>query len=479
VQGFDRSPRQDLAHQSDGSLVDLESRVMMGSRTWSYDLLRPGEQRLFRQLSVFAGGWTLATAESICTAEGGGGELLPDMSVLVDNNLVTVHERAGADPRWGMLDVIREFASEQAHAHGEAIELGRRHATVFAELAEAAEPELGRSRQEWWYRRLQAEQDNLRAAIAWSLEHEEIGLGQRLAGALWLFWRRHGDYPEARLWLDRALGADRGRVRTSPGGIGSRATSAPEGDSPFRRKVLWSDAWISYYQGDYVHARRLGDELLQAAQSDHDQLGIRNGLTLRGIVALAEGRYADALAPLEEAVRICREVCSPWLLATSLLVLGMAAMYGLDLTRSRRLLKEALRGYRDVGDNLFVARTTGYLGYVALLRGDLHAARRLFLASLRGFRQLGERFGIAEELQAMAVLSAAEGMDRQAAELAGAAHVSWDSMSAQSLAADRAIGSPYLDAARRRVGPSKWRAAWRRGQAMALDDAVTYALQNP
>ena len=461
-----------------GGPRDLPARhqAMRDTVAWSYDLLQPGEQRLFRQLSVFAGGWTLTTAESTCTADGGDRALLPDLSVLVDTNLVTVHEIAGDDPRWGMLDVIREFASEQAQAHGEAIELARRHTTVFAELAEAAEPELGRSRQESWYRRLQAEQDNLRAAIAWSLEHEEVVLAQRLAGALWLFWRRHGDYPEARLWLDRALGADRGRVRPSPGGSGSRGISAPAGDSPFRRKVLWGDAWISYYQGDYAHARRLGDELLQVAQSDHDQLGIRNGLTVRGIVALAEGRFTDALVPLEEAVRICREICSPWLLATSLLVLGMAAMQGLDLTRSRRLLEEALRGYRDVGDNLFVARTTGYLGYVALLRGDLHAARRLFMASLRGFRQLGERFGIAEELQAISVLSAAEGQDGRAAELAGAAHALWDSMSAQPLASDRAIASGYLDAARRRTGASKWRSAWQRGQAMGLDQAVTHAL---
>jgi len=243
--------------------------------------------------------------------------------------------------------------------------------------------------------------------------------------------------------------------------------------------VLWGDAWISYYQGDYAHARRLGDELLQVAQSDHDQLGIRNGLTVRGIVALAEGRFTDALAPLEESVRICREVCSPWLLATSLLVLGMATLHGPDLTRSRKLLAEALRGYRDLGDNLFVARTTGYLGYVALLRGDLHAARRLFLASLRGFRQLGERFGIAEELQAISVLSAAEGQDGRAAELAGAAHALWDSMSAQPLASDRAIASGYLDAARRRSGASKWRSAWQRGQAMGIHQAVTYALGKP
>ena len=464
-----------------GGSRDLPARqqAMRDTVAWSYDLLQPGEQRLLRQLSVFAGGWTLGTAESICAPNGGDGELLRDLSVLVDNNLVTIHERAKDDPRWGMLDVIRDFASEQAQAHGEAIELGRRHTTVFAELAEAAEPELGRSRQAWWYRRLQAEQDNLRAALAWSLEHEEVVLAQRLAGALWLFWRRHGDYPEARLWLDRALGADLGRVRASPAEIGSRDASAPADDSPVRRKVLWGDAWISYYQGDYAHARRLGDELLQVAQSDHDQLGIRNGLTVRGIVALAEGRFTDALAPLEEAVRICREVCSPWFKATSLLVLAMAVMQGLDLARSRRLLEEALRGYRDVGDDLFAARTTGYLGYVALLRGDLHGARRLFLASLRGFRQLGERFGIAEELQAISVLSATEGQDGRAAELAGAAHALWDSMSAQPLASDRAIGSPYLDAARRRVGPSKWRAAWRRGQAMALDQAVTYALQKP
>jgi predicted ATPase/transcriptional regulator with XRE-family HTH domain len=463
-----------------GGPRDLPPRhqAMRDTIAWSYDLLQPGEQRLFRQLSVFAGGWTLTAAESICTPDGDDVGLLPDLSVLVDNSLVRVPERAGDQPRWGMLDVIREFAGEQAQRHGETIELARRHAIVFAELAEAAEPELGRSTQEWWYRRLQAEQDNLRAAMAWSLEQDEVILAQRITGALWLFWRRHGDYPEARLWLDRALGTE-GPALGSPGDPGSGGTSAPAGDSPFRRKVLWGDAWISYYQGDYAHARRLGDQLRQAAEADYDEIGIRNGLTIQGIVAEAEGRFTDALAPLEEAVRICREVCSPWLMATSLLNLGVATMHGLDLAQSRRLLEEALRVYRDVGDMLFVARTTGYLGYVDLLRGDLPAARRLFASSLHGFQQLGERFGIAEELQAIAVLSAAERLDERAAVLAGAAHALWDSMSAQPLASDRAIASRYLDAARRRIGASMWRSAWRRGKAIGLDQAVTDALEKP
>ncbi|MDQ2934199.1 MAG: helix-turn-helix domain-containing protein [Chloroflexota bacterium] len=462
-----------------GGPRDLPARhqAMRETIGWSYDLLQPAEQQRFRQLSVFAGGWTLTAAESIA-ADGGDGGLLPDLSVLIDNNLVTVDEKADDEPRWGMLDVIREFAGEQAKANGEATELARRHAIVFAELAEAAEPELGRSKQESWYRRLQAEQDNLRAAIAWSLEDEEPTLAQRIAGALWLFWRRHGDYTEARLWLDRALAADEGSAPASASGPSSGDRSVPAGDSPFRRKVLWGDAWISYYQGDYAHAGRLGDELLQLAESDDDQVGIRNGLTVRGIVAMAEQRFSDALAPLEEAVRICREVCSPWLLATSLLVLGQATLHGLDLTRSRRLLEEALRGYRDLGDKLFVARTTGYLGYVALLRGDLPAAGRLFRASLRRFQERGERFGIAEELQAISVLSAAQGRDGRAGELAGAAHAVWASMSAQPMASDRAIGSRYLDPARRRIGASIWRSAWQRGQAMDLGQAVTHALRN-
>jgi predicted ATPase/transcriptional regulator with XRE-family HTH domain len=474
--------RQQLHHRLDllvGGPRDLPRRhqAMRDTISWSYDLLAVPEQRLFRQLSVFAGGWTLAVADSICASDGDG--LVEDQSALVENNLVVVDDTATDEPRFRMLDIIREYASERAEAHGETKELARRHAITFAELAEAAEPELGRSTQESSYRRLQAEQDNMRAAIAWALDGREVVLAQRIAGALWLFWRRHGAYTEARLWLDRALAADDVRRPASTSGPSLPGAPAPSGDAPFRRKALWGDAWISYYQGDYAHARRLGDELLRLAGSADDQIGIRNGLTVRGIVAMAEQRFSDALAPLEEAVRVCRAVCPPWLLATSLLNLGTALMQGPDPARSRRLLEEALRGYRNLGDKLFVARTKGYLGYVALLRGEPAAAMRLFAASLRGFTELGERFGIAEELQAMAVLSAAEGQDERAAELTGAARALWDAMSAQAMGFDRAIATRYLEAARRRIGSSKWRSGWRRGQAMSLDQAVTRALGRP
>ena len=468
-----------LKHRLDllvGGPRDLPPRLqtMRDAIAWSYDMLAPREQRLFRAASVFAGGWTLSAAEWIWDDNLDG--MLEEMTALVDNNLVGIDARSNHEPRFQMLDVIREFAAEQAERHGETHALGGSHAAFFANLAEAAQREQGLAAQESWYARLQLEHDNMRAGLGWAVAGDEALLAQRLAGALWLYWRRHGDYTEARLWLDRAL-AVVVPIESRPPDRSGSAVGAPAPERASRRTVLFGDAWISYYQGDYAHVRRLGDELFQMAEEDDDPIAIRNGLTIKALVAMAEQRFDDALPPLEESVRICRESCPPWVLATSLLVLGQASLHGPALARARSLLEEALSIYAGLGDRLFIARTKGYLGYAALLSGRSDAARRLFSASLRGFRDLEERFGIAEELQAIAALRAAGGHDEPAAELAGAAHGVWASMSAQALASDRPITSRYLDAARRRLGAPAWRSAWQRGQQMAVEGAVHLALE--
>lgn len=463
-----------------GGPRDLPPRhqTMRDAIAWSHDLLEEREQRLFRHLSVFAGGWSLSAAELICGEDPEA--QLATLTALVDNNLIVMDEASREEARFGMLDVIREFAHEEAVAHDEADDLGRRHAIAFADEAEAAERAQGWTAQEASYRRLQVEQDNLRAALGWSLEHGETVLARRLAGALWLFWRRHADYSEARRWLDAALAVDANRDgRPAASSLDGGPLDGPvSADDPLRRKVMWGNAWISYYQGDYAQVRRLGDELLRVAELHQDTIGIRNGLTVRALAAMADQRFSEAIVQLEDGLRICRERCPPWLLATSLLNLGTATLHGPDLARSRGLLQEALAIYRDLDDRLFVARTKGYLGYVALLRGELQLARRLFAASLNGFREHGERFGIAEELQALSALSAAEGRDERAAELAGAAHGIWASMFAQALASDRPIVSGFLDPARRRLGVAAWRSARRRGQAMSIDAAVRLALES-
>lgn len=482
-----------LDHRLDvlvGGPRDLPPRLqtMRDAIAWSYELLPSEAQRLFRAVSIFAGGWTTAAAEAI--SEMDGEELLREMATLVDTHLVTIDQRPGVneprgvEARYRMLDVIREYALEQVEREAEEDLNARRHALHFAAMAEAAEREQGTAAQEPSYRRLQLEQDNMRTALGWAIARHELRLAERLAGALWLYWRRNGDYVEARGWLDQVLALG-SQVEGAPEHPAPDAASpetrapgaaAPAADGALRRKVLWGAAWISYYQADYAHVRRLGAELLRKAEQDADRVGVRNGLTIQALVAMAEQRFVDALAPLEESVNICRHSCPPWLLATSLLVLGQGTLHGTDLARSQSVLREALSIYERLGDRLFIARTKGYLGYVALLTGRTGTAERLFRASLRGFDALAERFGIAEELHAMATLRAAQGQDEYAAQLAGAAQVLWSSMSAQMLASDRPVASRYLDPARRRLGTAAWRSAWQRGQAMDVDSAIRLAL---
>ncbi|MEP6998572.1 MAG: helix-turn-helix domain-containing protein, partial [Betaproteobacteria bacterium] len=147
--------------------VPPRHQTMRNAIAWSHELLPPPIQRLFRTLSVFAGGWTLAAAESIFDAGARG--LVEEMATLVDSNLVAIDETNGEQPRFRMLDVIREFATEQAEAQAETEDLSRRHAALFANLAEATERAQGDAPQEARYRRLQVEQDNMRAALVWAV----------------------------------------------------------------------------------------------------------------------------------------------------------------------------------------------------------------------------------------------------------------------------------------------------------------------
>lgn len=421
-----------------GGPRDLPARqqAMRDTIGWSYELLDAATRTLLCRLSVFSGGWTETTATSVCfgDAEQAAARALPGLSLLVDNSLVRMHGAGPGEGRFDMLDVVREFAADRLAADGQRDEFSRRHADCFLALAESAEGQLLRAAQQSWFVQLQSERGNIRTALRWALDHGQASVAQRLAAALWLFWRRNGDYAEGRLWLDRALTID--------------------GDDDWaRRKALWGGAWMSYYQGDHAAAGRYGDELLRLARDADNPLAIRNGLTIQGIVAMARGRFADSIAALEEALRIGRLAGDDWLLATSALNLGMATMHGPDLVRSRSLLEEALRGYRALGDEVFIARTLGYLGYVALLTGRRQSARRLFASSLRRFHDLDETFGTAEALQSFAVLSAAEGDGTRAARLAGAAHAAWSRLSARPMASDR---RSRIRSSPPRAPPSAW-----------------------
>lgn len=200
----------ELSHRLDfltGGPRDLPARqqTLRNTIDWSYNLLTPEQQRLFRRLSVFAGGCTLETIETVCTSAAGivG---LADLEALVDQHLVN-QIQMDDEPRFTMLETIREYASEKLGDSGEAGALRARHLDVYLQLADTVTPELAGNHQAEWLDRLEAEHDNLRAALSWALACGEVEPGLRLSAALGFFWNMRGYVSEGREWLARALEA--------------------------------------------------------------------------------------------------------------------------------------------------------------------------------------------------------------------------------------------------------------------------------
>jgi len=190
-----------------GGARDLPARqrTMRATIEWSHELLVEEEKRLYRRLGVFAGGFTLVAAEAVC-GDQGEPDVLDVLSGLVGSSLVQRAEEAEGESRFRMLETVREYAGERLEAGGEAEEMRRRHAVYFLALTEEAEPELRGARQVEWLARLEADHDNLRAALGWSLGGGDRELGLRLAGSLWFFWHTRGHWSDGRRWLEGALG---------------------------------------------------------------------------------------------------------------------------------------------------------------------------------------------------------------------------------------------------------------------------------
>lgn len=285
--------RTQLQHRLDplvGGARDLPARqrTMRATMDWSYALLDGAEMRLFRALAAFRGGFgTDAAAAMIGSAERQEeADVLSSLSTLVDASLVMLAREASEEGRYVMLDVTRDYAMERSVAAREFAGLRRRHADFFLSLAERAEPELRGARQREWFARLLADEGNFRAAMTWALEVGEFDLGLRLAGSLWMFWRRAGMFAEGQAWLDAALA----------GGTSSALQVRLQG--------LWGAGWLAYHQGDYGRTGELGARMLNELGEGADDVQRRNALTLVGNAALAEGRGSEAIDALSEAVAI-------------------------------------------------------------------------------------------------------------------------------------------------------------------------------
>jgi len=436
----------------------VRQRRMRDAIAWSYELLPAPDQALLRHLAVFAGGWSLAAAEEVCGQDGRRGDVLDGMRSLVEGSLVFMEADVTDEPRYRMLDTIREYAAEQLAASGELDAMQQRHGAFYVRLAERAEPALQDRDHRIWYPRLEREHDNFREALTYLLEVGDAEGELRLAGAVWRFWQRHGDIKEGRRWLEDGL-----------------AKGAEISDS-VRATALWGAGWLAYYQGDYARSRELAAEHLALARAQRDTVGTRNALTGLGMAALAEGRPAEAMPLLQEALDLCLPLGTAWHRATSFLNLGNAALLSGDVVRASILFEEALALYRERGDEVFAARTHQHLGYVALLEGDATGAGTLFSESLRALFALGEKPGVADGLEAVATVHAAAGRDREAGCLIGAAGALREAIGVVPLAYLRPLWRPFVAAAELRLGEKGWAAAWDEGYALSLQAAVASAM---
>ena len=484
-----------------GGARDLPTRqqTLRGAIDWSHELLEDEDKTLFRRMAVFAGGRTLEAMEEICDPEGNL-DVLEGVESLLEKSLIRQEEGPGGEPRFVMLETMHEYGREKLQQSGEAETIKRAHAEYFLELAEEAEPELVGPEEAAWLDRLEAEHDNLRGALSWSLGGGDGVLGLRLAGALGRFWRVRGHFSERRGWLEEALAgcgeapADAraralvvsGTLAVDQGDFERAKASSQEALALYRglghrrgaAYSLFNIAWAELMQGNDEQAAPLVDQTLTMARESGYDWVISCALNALASIAGDRGDYERAEASYEEALASARKLGSRQMAAIVLGNMGCLQAVRGDYERAEALLEEVLAGSRELKDIYGVAMVLLNLGLVVTRRGDHERARRLLKESLLLSRQLGSKITIAECLEILSEMAGALGDFRRAARLWGAADALREAINAPWPPLERRLYEPYLAAIRSRADEALWRRSWEEGQAMTMEEAFTYALED-
>jgi len=393
-------PPQEMLHRLDscleflkGGVRDLPSRqqTLRGAIDWSYDLLSDDEKTLFQRLAVFVGGCSLEAAEALNKA-GSGLDVLSGLEGLVDKNLLLGSEVDG-HPRFGMLETIREYALARLAASGEEETIRQQHASFFLALAEEAEPALAGAEQVTWLNQLETEHDNLRAALAWSIE-TAIDVGLRLAGALGTFWRVRGYYIEGRDWLSKAL---------------TKSHADSTSTDSFRAKALNSAGKLALFQGDTTAAYSLQEESATLWRKVGDRHGLAYALRELAPAAWRQGDLTQALTAIEGSVALFRQVDDEHGLTGALFWKGYLYYVVGEYERAGSIAMECISMAQAMQDINREARATIILGHIAFRQGDYAAARPFYENSLALFRKARDQYGISVLLTALGDLSYVQG----------------------------------------------------------------------
>jgi predicted ATPase/class 3 adenylate cyclase len=453
--------RQRLAILTAGArtLPDRQ-RTLRDAIAWSYNLLTGAEQRLFARLTVFTGGWTLAAAEAVCDPEELGLDPLDGLSSLVDQSLVRRTGPAGAQPRFTMLETIREFGQERLAAGGDLDLVVRRHAAWFLGLAVEAEPHLTADDQGEWLDRCDAEHANLRAALRWAVDAGQAGRAQAAAGALWRFWLQRGHLAEGRRWLEEVLALPAGQARTAA-----------------RAKALTAIGGLAWWQEDIAAARRYYQEALEIERELGDPARTAEALYNQGFVLGAEGDIDGAHALFEESLALYRRIGDEGGATQALwmLILRDATAGNWDPPLAKA--QEAVASWRRLGDRFRLADGLLWLGVVYAQVGRPTDARAAITESLELFRAVDSATGIATVVLGLSFLARWEERFEDAVRLAGAADALRERVGGRPPSEFLAgfLGDPDAEA-RTFLSADAAREAWEAGRAMTADQALAFGL---
>jgi predicted ATPase/DNA-binding CsgD family transcriptional regulator/Tfp pilus assembly protein PilF len=486
-----------------GGARDLPGRhqTLRNTIDWSYELLSENEKIFLNRMSLFVGGCTLEALEGICNSD----RVLKDeplniLASLIDQNLLR-QDDIGAEPRFGMLEVIREYGLEHLTSAGELEVMRELHANFYLALAEQADLMIETPEQALWLDRLQLEYDNLRSALDWFADSTSAEGGLRMGIALWRFWELRGYLTEGRERLAQMLSLSETKALTK-----------------LRMKALYAAGVLAYAQCDYETAQSLFEENLgisrdvgksltvvaalnnlgniydirgdyQRSQSSYtealdisrelgDALGIAWGLKSLANLANRQGDYVAARKLYEEALEMWKKVGSSGSIAAGFNDLGNVASAQGDYAAAGSAYTSSLKIFQEVGHKGGAAIALNNLGNVASVQGDYHAAHGFYVKSLEATQTLGDKRGIARLLENFADLAARQGQPERAVRLVGAAAVLRIAVSAPLSPLMSNKVQHTLDLARKALPPKEVAEKWDEGQAMAMDEATAYAIAN-
>jgi predicted ATPase/transcriptional regulator with XRE-family HTH domain len=480
-----------------GGARDLEARqqTMRNTLAWSYDLLKPEEQRLFRRLAVFVGGATLEAVEAVCMAPEGakalGLDALEGLSALVDRSLVQQRQEQeeGGEARFRMLHVIREYADEHLEASeggGEAEALRRAHAAYFMAVAEQSnyrQPKWPERAQ--WRARVEREHDNFRAALTWACAQEEVELGLRLGAALADFWLFGGYLREGRAWLEALLALEEG---PTPRGVKGAARAE---EVARRLGMTAARAWEWVLGSAGAFATNLGEpgravvamseESLAAARALGDTVGAMRDLQVLVWAVLEAGDTARGLALAEECVVQARQLeDDPDTLSNVLLQVGEALLLvpG-EEDQVAALVEESLALAQRVSLPALKIAPRAVLALITRRRGDVARAGALLAEALRLVRDYGIMFDLPNCLDELALVVGEEGRSERAARLLGAAARERETVGFPPDTIRQADVEAMSARGQAALGAAAWAAAYAAGRALTREEAIAEALEQP